>query len=84
LKIEDVIPNNTLETAKIANESMNPAAPIVIAERAIAIEMNHFQLTLSVSFPKYKPQKATTRGLYWVFRYHFGSIAFGAFLIALV
>jgi len=25
-----------------------------------------------------------TRGLYWVFRYHFGSIAFGAFLIALV
>lgn len=24
------------------------------------------------------------RGLYWVFRYHLGSIAFGAFLIALV
>jgi len=25
-----------------------------------------------------------TRGFYWCFRYHFGSIAFGAFLIALV
>ena len=25
-----------------------------------------------------------TRGLYWVFRYHLGSIAFGSFLIALI
>lgn len=25
-----------------------------------------------------------TRGFYWVFRYHLGSIAFGSFLIALI
>ena len=27
---------------------------------------------------------SVTTGVYWVFRYHLGSIAFGAFLIALV